>query len=126
MTSAAHLYEDVLARTENCEVKWRRLAKSANAEFIFHPEQVCEQYELQWQRDGLSRTLLLIEKRYEEIEHPLLPPSEIKKYELLIVENGELVRKLDEWTLNWSQLCQLAWAVRHNSSTCSAPISTPA
>lgn len=121
-----HLYEEVLARTENCEVKWRRLVKSANAELIFHPERVSEQHELQWQPGGLTCTLLLIEKRHEEVEHPLLAPSEIKKYELLIVENGELVRKLDEWALNWSQLCRLAWAVRHNSSACGEPISTPA
>jgi hypothetical protein len=126
MMTAMRLYDEVLAKTEKCEVKWRRLAKSANAELIFHAERVSEQYELQWQAGSLACTLLLIEKRHEEIEHPLLAPSEIKKYELLMVENGELVRKLDEWALNWSQLCRLAWAVRHNSSTCGEPVSTPA
>lgn len=126
MTSAVHLYEEILAKTENCEVQWRQLAKSANSALIFHPERVIEQYELLWQPGGYTCTLLLIEKRHREVEHPLLAPSEIKKYELLIVENGELVRKLDEWALNWSQLCQLASAVRHNSSACSEPLSTPA
>lgn len=126
MISAVHIYDEVLARTENCEVKWRRLAKNANAGLIFHPERVSEQYELLCLPGEPARTLLLIEKRHQEIEHPLLAPSEIKKYELLILENGELVRKLDEWALNWSQLCRLAWAVKQNSTTCSEPASTSA
>lgn len=126
MTSAIDLYEEVVALTENGQVKWRQIARSANAGIIFHPERVSEQYELQWQQDKQVCTLLLIEKRHQEIEHPLLGPAEIKKYELLIVEGGQLVRNLDEWAFNWSQLCRLAAAVRRNSAACSAPVPTPA
>lgn len=126
MTSATELYEEVVALTENGDVKWRQITKSANAELIFHPERVSEQYELLWQQDKQVCTLLLIEKRHKEIEHPLLGPTELKKYELLIVDSGKLVRKLDEWAFNWPQLCRLAAAVRHNCIACSVPISAPA
>lgn len=126
MTSAICPYEEVLAITENGDAKWRQVAKDANAEFIFHPERVRAQFEFEWQQDGRASTMLLIEKRHREVEHLLLGPTEIKKYELLIVEDGILLRKLDEWVLSWPQLCRLAAAVRHNSTSRSEPIPAPA
>jgi hypothetical protein len=127
MTSTiALLYEEIVAQTQNGVAKWRQLPKNANAELIFHSERVREQYELEWQQDGSSSTLLMIEKRHREIEHPLLGPTEIKKYELLIVVGGRLVRILDEWAFSWPQLCRLAAAVRHNSTSRSEPIPAPA
>ena len=116
MTPTEALFDEVLALTKSGHLRWHQISRSAHSDAMLHPERVCEQFEALWPRQEKTWTLLFVEKKHRERLHPLFGMSDVHEYELLVLEDGQRIRKLDKWTLSWGHLCSLAATIRHSGS----------
>lgn len=116
MTPTELLYDEIIALSDTGQLKWHASSKPLPGPVVLHPERVCQQFEAIWQRGGKHWRLLFIEKRHREKLHPLFSRSNVHSYELLVLENGERLLKLDKWELSWGHLCALAATVRHSQT----------
>lgn len=115
------LHRKLFRLTKEGALQWRQVERSLNAELLLNAASVIRQFETTWAHLGHRYVLRLVEKRKTIIEHPLLGLEEIAVFELLILENGELIEKLDASSLSEFEMLWLATAIKHRSES-SAPL----
>ncbi|MCB1826637.1 MAG: hypothetical protein KDJ54_19465 [Candidatus Competibacteraceae bacterium] len=113
MNKYEELFEEILQKTREGDLKWKQLRKTSNSDVIISVNLVWRQFETELERNEQNFTILLVEKKYEDPDLDFA----YEKYapELLVLLDNELVTTIDDSTVSRSKLISLVSAVESRS-----------
>jgi len=105
----------------------KQVRRLEHAEIILNHHEVIRQFSAQYQRDGGTFTLLLLERRYlYEDDRFFLPREERRRAELMILEDDELLIGLNHYAIKLARMMELLDLVIAQSDRVRRLFGTPA
>lgn len=117
MKSSLELMDDIFVATHKGALAWHRVANEKHAQQIYEPWNVMRQFETAFTFNGNAATLICVEKRVYIYEY--LFPHEDRMCELLILVDGEVVRKIGPPFLPWYWLSKFGDRI---AKACNKPV----
>ena len=115
MSNEQSVFDDIVKKTQSNSISWNIVSNSHASHLIFQPGHIYRIFKTEYSRDGHDfYEVLLIEKKYGDPEWDFA--VEKYKVEIAFIQNGILIASLDEYTIDFSSLVNLARLVESKSS----------